>query len=131
VGNAGSGGEHQPPLTIFTEQILLQNSLRARISSPANSNGVLHLRSYHQLIYVHQSTEGGHFSAWEQPKLLAAGLRGVQTIALVWTEQSVLERWSLSCHVTASDIDFNRVGQRQMNANFRNTISSSEKPSTS
>ncbi len=29
------------------------------------------------------STKGDHFAAWEQPELLAAEMRGIQTIALV------------------------------------------------
>ena len=31
----------------------------------------------------------------------------------------MLERWSLPCHATAGNIDFNLVGQRQMNANSK------------
>jgi pimeloyl-ACP methyl ester carboxylesterase len=32
-------------------------------------------RSYHKLIYFHEVNKGGHFAAWEQPKLFAEEIR--------------------------------------------------------
>jgi pimeloyl-ACP methyl ester carboxylesterase len=32
-------------------------------------------RAYHNLIYFHEVDKGGHFAAWEQPKLLSEEVR--------------------------------------------------------
>jgi pimeloyl-ACP methyl ester carboxylesterase len=31
--------------------------------------------AYHNLIYFHEVDNGGHFAAWEEPKLFAAEIR--------------------------------------------------------
>jgi pimeloyl-ACP methyl ester carboxylesterase len=32
-------------------------------------------RAYHNLIYFHETEQGGHFAAWEQPQLFSEELR--------------------------------------------------------
>jgi pimeloyl-ACP methyl ester carboxylesterase len=32
-------------------------------------------RAYHKLIYFHEVDKGGHFAAWEQPKLFSEEIR--------------------------------------------------------
>jgi pimeloyl-ACP methyl ester carboxylesterase len=48
-------------------------------------------RAYHNLIHFKRLDEGGHFAAWEQPRLLAqevrAGLRQLRQVAAVQHEQ--------------------------------------------
>jgi pimeloyl-ACP methyl ester carboxylesterase len=43
-------------------------------------------RAYPKLIYYHKVDKGGHFAAWEQPKLfseeLRAGFRSVRPLAI-------------------------------------------------
>jgi pimeloyl-ACP methyl ester carboxylesterase len=38
-------------------------------------------RAYPNLIHYHQVEKGGHFAAWEQPKLFTEELRGLQITA--------------------------------------------------
>jgi len=81
-GNAGSGGEHEPPLTIFTEQICPAKHHKRNDSS--QTAVVCCICGALTILFASTlSTKGDHFAAWEQPELLAAEMRGIQTIALV------------------------------------------------
>ena len=56
-------------ITVFPEEVYRAPETWAR-------------RAYRNLIYFHQVDKGGHFAAWEQPEVFAAGAsRGVQAVA--------------------------------------------------
>lgn len=63
-------------------------------------------RAYHKLIYCNQVDRGGHYAAWEQPKLFSEQVRAASDRCGVLDAKSdlifIAERWKLSC--TACDL---------------------------